>query len=77
MRRYPWGLLWPLAFSVACLGFAVTYSIDHPEASIPAYLSYLTIGCLGLFATLALSSLHRRIAALESRLSAADVQGAK
>ena len=70
MRRYPWGLLWPLFFSIACLAFAVSYSIDHPGATVPAYLSYLTIGCLGLFVTLALSSLHRRIAALESRLSA-------
>ncbi len=70
MRRYPWGLLWPLAFSLACLAFAVSYSVSHPEATIPAYLSYLTIGCLGLFATLALASLHRRIAALETRLTA-------
>ena len=68
MRRYPWGLLWPLMFSVACLLFAVTYALDHPNATVPAYLSYLTIGCLGLFVSLALASLHRRIAALETRL---------
>ncbi len=68
MQRYPWGLLGPLAFSVACLLFAISYSVNHPEASIPAYLSYLTIGCLGLFASLSLASLHRRIALLEARL---------
>ena len=69
MQRYPWGLLWPLLFSIACLLFAISYSLDHPEASIPAYLSYLTIGCLGLFVSLALASLHRRIATLEMRLA--------
>jgi len=69
VRRYPWGLLWPLLFSVACLLFAVSYSLDHPEATLPAHLSYLTVGCLGLFVSLALASLHRRIAALETRLS--------
>jgi hypothetical protein len=66
MRRYPWGLLWPPAFSVACLLFSVSYSLDHPQATVPAYLSYLTVGCLGLFVSLALASLHRRIATLES-----------
>ncbi len=69
MHRYPWGLLWPLLFSAACLLCAVSYSLDHPQATIPAYLSYLTIGCLGLFVSLALASLHRRIATLETRLS--------
>ena len=69
MRWYPWGLLWPLLFSIACLLFAVNYSVNHPQASLPAYLSYLTIGCLGLFVGLALASLHRRIAALERRIA--------
>ncbi len=69
MRRYPWGLLWPLLFSVACMFFAISYSVNHPDARIPAYLSFLTVGCLGLFVSLSLASLHRRIATLEMRLS--------
>lgn len=69
MRQYPWGLAGPILFSLACLVFSVTYSLGHPRASIPAYLSYLTIGSLGIFVSLALSSLHRRIAALERRLA--------
>jgi hypothetical protein len=69
MRRYPWGLLGPILFSLACLLFAVSYSLDHPHATIPAYLTYLTIGCLGIFVSVALASLHRRIATLETRLS--------
>lgn len=69
MQRYPWGLLWPLLFSLACFVFAASYSLDHPQATIPAYLSYLTIGCLGLFVCLAMASLYRRIAALEKRLA--------
>lgn len=68
MQRYPWGLLWPLLFSIACLLFAISYSLNHPEATIPGYLSYLTIGCLGLFVCLAIASLHRRIAELERSL---------
>lgn len=68
MQRYLWGILWLLLFSIACLLFAVSYSLNHPQATIPAYLSYLTVGCLGLFVCLAIASLHRRIAALETRL---------
>ncbi len=69
MQRFPLGLLWPLGFSMACFALATTYSVNHPQATIPAYLSYLAMGCLGLFTTLALSSLQRRIVALESRVS--------
>jgi hypothetical protein len=69
VRRYPWGLLWPLVFSIASSLLAVSYSVSHPQAPMPAYLAYLTIGCLGLFTCLAMASLHRRIAALERRIA--------
>lgn len=68
MQRYPWGMLWPLLFSMACLLLSLSYSLNHPQATIPAYLSYLTLGCLGLVVCLAIAPLHRRIAALERHL---------
>lgn len=68
MRRYPWGLLWPLLFSIACFWLAVSYSVGRPQAPMLGYLAYLTIGSLGLFTCLAMASLHRRIAALERRI---------
>jgi len=68
MHRYQWVLLLPLLFSIACFLFAVSYAVSYPQAPMLAYLSYLTIGSLGLFVCLAIASLYRRIAALERRI---------
>jgi hypothetical protein len=70
MRHYPWSLIGAVGFALACFALAVDYSVRHPEASVPGFLAYLTIGCMGLFSCLALASLHRRVTALERRLGA-------
>jgi predicted membrane channel-forming protein YqfA (hemolysin III family) len=72
MRHFPWALIGAVGFALACFGLAVDYSVRHPEASVPAFLAYLTIGCMGLFSCLALASLHRRVTALERRLGASS-----
>jgi hypothetical protein len=72
MRHFPWTLIAPIGFSLACFVLAVDYSVRHPAASMPAFLAYLTIGCMGLFACLPLASLQRRVAALERRVGASS-----
>jgi hypothetical protein len=68
MKGYFWGVLWPLGFSIACFIFSVDYAFEHRQANLPAFLTYATVGGLGLFVSIAFVALHGRIAALERRL---------
>ena len=54
-----------LVFSLGCLAFSITYAQDHPQSSLPAYLSYSSVGLLGIFVGIALALQNRKLDKLE------------